>query len=188
MDVRQFSVGGIYVAVKDPVARQSASEKYTKPVSGIPTEDLASNVQAALTDAQKQSDWNQTDNTKADFIKNKPTTNRAFKDGWPTSTTLDAFCSAIVNDATALVGDSYFGNLTCSGLPTGIESADVIVDIKGTALAKVLVLTITSSSLAPYHWELTYTNGTATAWRSFMAYSVVPTSSEIENVLAEVTV
>ena len=48
MDVRQFRIGGIYVAVKDPEARQSAAEKYTKPVSGIPNADLASNINTSL--------------------------------------------------------------------------------------------------------------------------------------------
>lgn len=55
------------------------SEKYAKPSGGIPSTDLSENVQTSLGKAdtalqeQVQSDWSQTDNTKVDFIKNKPT-------------------------------------------------------------------------------------------------------------------
>lgn len=43
---------------------------YQKPASGIPASDLASGVIPA---AQVQSDWNQSDSSAKDFIKNKPT-------------------------------------------------------------------------------------------------------------------
>jgi hypothetical protein len=51
---------------------------YTKPSGGIPKTDLASAVQTSLGKAdsalqsQEQSDWNESDNTKAAYIKNKP--------------------------------------------------------------------------------------------------------------------
>ena len=53
--------------------------KYDKPGTGIPKSDLAEGVQTSLGKAdsalqsQAQSDWNEADNTQADFIKNKPT-------------------------------------------------------------------------------------------------------------------
>ena len=55
------------------------SYKYQKPVGGIPKGDLAEGVQASLNKAdsalqsQAQADWNESDSTKASFIKNKPT-------------------------------------------------------------------------------------------------------------------
>lgn len=51
---------------------------YNKPQNGIPSTDLASEVQASLGKAdsalqsQEQSDWNESDDTKASYIKNKP--------------------------------------------------------------------------------------------------------------------
>lgn len=52
---------------------------YVKPTTGIPSTDLAQAVQTSLGKAetalqvQEQADWNETDNTKPSFIKNKPT-------------------------------------------------------------------------------------------------------------------
>ena len=54
------------------------SDKYQKPVGGITKNDLAEGVQTSLNKAdsalqsQEQADWNESDSTKADFIKNKP--------------------------------------------------------------------------------------------------------------------
>jgi len=51
---------------------------YQKPNDGIPSADLDEGVQASLNKAdsalqsQEQADWNESDSTKADFIKNKP--------------------------------------------------------------------------------------------------------------------
>lgn len=42
---------------------------YTKPSTGIPASDIESGV---IPDAQIQSDWNQSNSSAKDYIKNKP--------------------------------------------------------------------------------------------------------------------
>ena len=77
--------------------------------------------------------------------------NRPFNSTWPTNTTLAAFCAAIVADSSVLVGNSYLGELRCSGLPTGMVNGEVKVDVEGESNSKILVLTVTSTNLSPYH-------------------------------------
>lgn len=56
-----------------------ADSAYQKPQEGIPSTDMAEAVRTSLGKAdsalqsQAQANWNETDDTKADFIKNKPT-------------------------------------------------------------------------------------------------------------------
>lgn len=114
------------------------------------------------------------------------TTNRPFKSSWPTDTTLAAFCAAVVADTDVKVGDSYLGELTCSGLPTGMVNGEVKVDVEGTTNSKILVLTLTSTNLAPYHWEASYAGGTVYGWRSF-ALNNYATVQEAEDAADELT-
>ena len=97
-----------------------------------------------------------------------PPTNRAFHEDWPTNTTIDAFCGAVSDDPEAVVGESYLGELTCSGLPTGMGNGEVKVEVLGDAENKILLLTVTSTNLAPYHWELTYIDGDKYGWRAWV--------------------
>ena len=95
------------------------------------------------------------------------TTNRPFKEDWPTDTTLAAFCAAVKADTDVKVGDSYLGELTCSGLPTGMVNGEVKVDVEGSDNAKILVLTLTSTNLSPYFWIASYAGSTVYGWRSY---------------------
>lgn len=76
VDQRLAAVATIQEALASLTAAVAA--KYTKPQGGIPETDLDASVQAALALAltalqqQAQSDWNQSDATAPDYIKNKP--------------------------------------------------------------------------------------------------------------------
>ena len=95
------------------------------------------------------------------------TTSRPFNSSWRTNTTLANFCADIMSDSSVLVGNSYLGELTCSGLPTGMMNGEVRVDVVGTSNSKILLLTVTSTNLEPYHWEMTYIGNTLFDWRSW---------------------
>ena len=85
-------------------------------------------------------------------------TNRAFPNTWPTNTTFDAFLKTIFTDTSAIQGNSYIGELSCSsGLPTGINNAEAIVEIMTSTVAssKCIHVILTSGNLAPYRWEYT---------------------------------
>lgn len=98
-----------------------------------------------------------------------PAPYRQFRDTWVTDSTLQEFCEDVAEDPTVMVGDLYLGSLTCSGLPEGMMIGEVSVQvINGHAGLKLLLLTLTSTNLSPYHWELSYFNGTLYGWRSWI--------------------
>ena len=104
---------------------------------------------------------------KLDRLSDTP--NRPFKDAWHTDTTLLQFCQDVDNDTDAVVGELYLGGLSCSGLPTGMQNGEVTVEVlQGAADIKLLRLTLTSTDLSPYHWEMSYFNGTLYGWRSWL--------------------
>ena len=100
------------------------------------------------------------------------TTARPFNSSWRTNTTLTDFCSDVVSDSSVLIGNFYLGELRCSGLPDGMVNGEVRVDVLGESNNnKILLLTVTSTNLPPYHFELTYFNGTMYGWRSWVLQS-----------------
>lgn len=117
---------------------------------------------------------------KVDAIEIPPT-NRAFHEDWPTNTTIDAFCNAVSEDTEAVVGESYLGELSCSGLPDGMGNGEVKVEVLGDAESKILLLTVTSTNLAPYHWELTYIDGDKCGWREWVEDSSLATVAKTGN-------
>lgn len=100
------------------------------------------------------------------------TTARPFNNSWRTNTTLANFCLDVVSDPSVLIGNFYLGELRCSGLPDGMINGEVRVDVLGESNNnKILLLTVTSTNLEPYHWELTYFNGNMYGWRSWVLES-----------------
>lgn len=92
---------------------------------------------------------------------------RQFKVGWHTNTTLLQFCQDVAGDSDVIVGDLYLGQLSCSGLPTGMSNGEVAVQVNQGLSGKLLLLTITSTNLAPYHWEQSFYNDTLYGWKSW---------------------
>jgi hypothetical protein len=102
---------------------------------------------------------------------------KPFPDSWPTKTTLAALCAAVVADSNATVGQTYTGQVSCSGLPTGMGNGELKIEIIQALSGKLLVLTMVSTNLFPYHWERIYyaskfrgiNNG---EWRPYMPMQV----------------
>ena len=105
---------------------------------------------------------------------------RQFKSGWHTDTTLLEFCQDIVADSEVLVGDLFLGQLSCTGLPAGMSNGEVAVQVNQGLSGKLLLLTITSTNLAPYHWEQSFYNDTLYGWNSFDANGAAATAVAAE--------
>lgn len=103
---------------------------------------------------QKQSDWNQSDNTQVDYIKNKPTiSNEAFKpfpNTFNTTWTTEQFLNSI-SSQNLPVGSAYLGQVSLSDMPDGVDIQwDVIVYVYPQ---NVIYAVMRSAEVAPYIWE-----------------------------------
>lgn len=155
----------------------------------------------SMPSAQIQSDWNQENSNEVDYIKNKPTiptipsnvsafnndaqyitqeqvlAYKPYPSGWDVSDRMIDLIRDINVDANATVGKSYIDTVSVADLPDGLSQADVKVDvvseIEGTG--KILVFTVTSEDIAPYHWEYTSAYGNDGEWRSWVMNSELPT-------------
>lgn len=85
-------------------------------------------------------------------------TYQEFNNSWTTNNTFAAFLTDVYNDTNAVPGMAYLGGLTCSGLPTGLNNVEAVVEIiAGSANdSKVIHVVITSGTTSPYRWEYTY--------------------------------
>ena len=74
---------------------------------------------------------------------------------------------SVQDDDTAIAGRSYVGTVSSSGLPTGISQAELKIEITrgSTTGNKILVLTIDSEDISPYHWTRVAAYGRTGTWR-----------------------
>lgn len=61
-----------------------------------------------------------------------------------------------MSDSNVHVGNAYLGCLYCSDLPANMRQADAVVEVLGSENNKVIKVTISSTEVAPYHWEGSY--------------------------------
>ena len=97
-------------------------------------------------------------------------TYQVFPSSWHTTTTFSEFLNDINSDNTAVEGMAYLGDLACSGLPTGISNAEVVVEIiNSTTNTKCIHAILTSGDVNPYRWEYTYWNNgsSVSGWIGF---------------------
>lgn len=84
------------------------------------------------------------------------TTYRTFPASWTIDGTFAELMQDIENDATAVKGNVYLGEITCSDLPF-VGNADTLIEIyDGTGTNKTIVSTINSGTTSPYYWRYTY--------------------------------
>lgn len=96
-------------------------------------------------------------------------TNREFPNNWPKSGTISDLLTAINADDSAVRGTSYLSTVRYEDLPEGVMQAEMLVEImESQNYGKVIVLTVTSSDVAPYHWEYTSAWGRTNRWRTFV--------------------
>ncbi len=95
---------------------------------------------------------------------------------WNTNGTMAQLISSIQNDDTAVEGKSYISTVSISDLPAGLMQAELKAEItKGsTAGNKIIVFTVESEDVSPYHWERVSAYGRSGYWRSFVTPSDLP--------------
>ena len=110
---------------------------------------------------EAEQEWEQVGSTAVNVTADHP-----FKSEWHTDTTLAAFIADVNADTDAVEGTYFSGELACTGLPNNIGNAECRVDVLtgSTSLDKIFVLTIYSTNVAPYHYELMVDGGVAGTW------------------------
>ena len=99
-------------------------------------------------------------------------TYQPFPVGWTTNSTTKALLDCVRDDASAVVGMAYLGEVTCSDLPFSGNAEITIEIMKGTtSSSKVIVATLTSGNVAPYYWQYTYWNSgsSISSWKTFIS-------------------
>ena len=95
---------------------------------------------------------------------------------WTTNGTMAQLINSIQNDDTAVEGKSYIGTVHISDLPSGLVQAELKAEItKGSTYGnKIIVFTVESEDVSPYHWERVSAYGRSGSWRSFVVSENVP--------------
>ena len=95
------------------------------------------------------------------------TANQPFPDSWHKSGTLSNLITDINSDNTATKGKIYLSTVSFTDLPSNMIQAEMKVEIMNEG--KIILFTITSEDVAPYHWEATSAYGRKATWRSFVS-------------------
>lgn len=115
--------------------------------------------------------------------------NQTFPTNWRTANTntMAQLVEDVYKDSTATEGNMYMKTIYNRGLPAGIVNAEVKIEIlKSENGVKVVLYTITSSDIEPYHWEMTAVGTEMTEWRHWLTQhqdiSNLATKEEIQSV------
>lgn len=74
----------------------------------------------------------------------------SFPDDFVIDETFEAFVSSVINSPSATKGSAYLGGISGNWMPWGDGNAECKVEFMADGLA---LLTVSSSDIAPYHWE-----------------------------------
>lgn len=104
--------------------------------------------------------------------------NHAIPDNWKQASTMSQLITRINDDDTAIEGKTYVGTVSYSDLPEGLLQAELKIEItKGsTSGNKIIVFTIESENISPYHWERVSAYGRSGNWRSFLPNKTIDTT------------
>ena len=159
-----------------------ASEEYVGPIYqyiGIDTQDYEHGYFYECVEVSQDTyEWQQRN------VQPRQSAYFTFPSTWPTDSTTMAFCNAVAEDPTAVVGNAYLGEVTFTDISSlGIGNAEISVEIMSgtTTYDKVILLTMTSGNVSPYLWKYTYWNhGASTSgWVGFQPKLTPGTGIEI---------
>lgn len=110
--------------------------------------------------------------------------NKSFPSNWRTHGSMRDLIDDINADPNAVKGMTYLQTVSCSGLPTGIMQGEMLIEIMEYEpyIGKVILFTMTSSDVHPYHWEYTSAWGGTGTWRSWES-----TGDKVNNINASST-
>ena len=95
--------------------------------------------------------------------------NEAFPNSWHTTGTMADLIADINADTDAVAGKVYMDTVLFSDLPGEMQQAELKSEIiSQLGNSKVIVFTVTSSEVSPYHWEYTSAYGQTNIWREWV--------------------
>ena len=121
--------------------------------------------------------------TKEEIAEGEVTiiSNQEMPASWLTAGNMRELIEKINQENKAKAGTSFLATMHLSDLPTGLMQAEVKAEVLSSeGLGKVILFTVTSENVSPYHWEYTSAYGRTGQWRAFL------TDSEIQKTEQEI--
>ena len=107
--------------------------------------------------------------------------NEAFPNGWHTTGTMADLIADINADTDAVAGKVYMDTVSFSDLPANMQQAELKAEIiSQLGNSKVIVFTVTSSEVSPYHWEYTSAYGQTNSWREWVTPAAMQSALSVK--------
>ena len=107
--------------------------------------------------------------------------NEAFPNSWHTTGTMADLIADINADTDAVAGKVYMDTVSFSDLPGEMQQAELKAEIiSQTGNSKVIVFTVTSSEVSPYHWEYTSAYGQTNSWREWVTPAAMQSALSVK--------
>ena len=107
--------------------------------------------------------------------------NEAFPNGWHTTGTMADLIADINADTDAVAGKVYMDTVSFSDLPGEMQQAELKAEIiSQLGNSKVIVFTVTSSEVSPYHWEYTSAYGQTNSWREWVTPAAMQSALSVK--------
>lgn len=107
--------------------------------------------------------------------------NEAFPNSWHTTGTMADLIADINADTDAVAGKVYMDTVSFSDLPGEMQQAELKAEIiSQLGDSKVIVFTVTSSEVSPYHWEYTSAYGQTNSWREWVTPAAMQSALSVK--------
>lgn len=107
--------------------------------------------------------------------------NEAFPNSWHTTGTMADLIADINADTDAVAGKVYMDTVLFSDLPGEMQQAELKSEIiSQLGNSKVIVFTVTSSEVSPYHWEYTSAYGQTNIWREWVTPAAMQSALSVK--------
>ena len=107
--------------------------------------------------------------------------NEAFPNSWHKTGTMADLIADINADTDAVAGKVYMDTVLFSDLPGEMQQAELKAEIISQLdNSKVIVFTVTSSEVSPYHWEYTSAYGQTNSWREWVTPSAMQSALSVK--------
>lgn len=107
--------------------------------------------------------------------------NEAFPNSWHTTGTMADLIADINADTDAVAGKVYMDTVSFSDLPGEMQQAELKAEIiSQLSNSKVIVFTVTSSEVSPYHWEYTSAYGQTNSWREWVTPAAMQSALSVK--------
>ena len=107
--------------------------------------------------------------------------NEAFPNSWHKTGTMADLIADINADTDAVAGKVYMDTVLFSDLPGEMQQAELKSEIiSQLGNSKVIVFTVTSSEVSPYHWEYTSAYGQTNIWREWVTPAAMQSALSVK--------